>query len=106
MHESIARTVREFNEAKSLLGTEPLDDATDGWPGRDLEPGLTEPRVGAEFTRLRVEGISVEVATPRITEILMSQLGFLKGDARLVRDIEASRPLAVTDGIGVWSMVM
>ena len=36
----------------------------------------------------------------------MSQLGFLKGDARLVRDGGARRPLPVTDGDGVRSIVM
>ena len=74
MHESVARTVREFNEAKSLLGAEPFDNATDGWPGRGHEPGLGESGSGAEKTRLWVEGINGEVTTPRITEVLMSQV--------------------------------
>jgi len=57
---------------------------------------LDEPGSGAECARLWVVGIGVELATPRITEISISQLGFLKGDARSVRESEARRPLAVT----------
>jgi hypothetical protein len=37
---------------------------------------LAEPGSGSESTRLWV-GISVEVATPRMTKILISQLWFL-----------------------------
>jgi hypothetical protein len=58
-----------------------------GFQGCSVEAGS-----GAESTRLCVVGISVELATPRITEILMSQLGFRNGDARLVRDIESETP--------------
>jgi hypothetical protein len=53
-----------------------------------------------------VLGISVELATPRIAETLMSQLGFLEGDARSVREGEARCPLAVTGRKDVWSMVI
>src|SRR5262249_6132932 len=96
----------EFDEPKGLFEAEPFDDTTNRWAGRGLKSGLGEAGSGAERIRLRVEGISGEVATPRLTEILMSQLGFLKGDARLVRGSGARRPLPVTDGIEVWSMVM
>jgi len=72
MQERIARPIGEFNEAKSLFGVEPFDDPADWWPRRGLEPGLTEPGLGAECTRLGVEGVSVELATPRGAEILMS----------------------------------
>jgi hypothetical protein len=97
--EFIAKPVRQFDEAKSLFRAEPFNNSTDSRAGRCLEPGLAEARSGAESTRLRVVGISVEIATPRITKILMSQFWFLEGDARLARDSEARRPLAVTDGI-------
>ena len=75
MKEGIARSIRECDEAKSLLGAEPFDNATSGWSGRSPEPRLTEPGRGAECTRLSVLGISVEFTTPRITEILVSQFG-------------------------------
>ena len=42
VEEGIARSIRECDEAKSLLGAEPFDNATNGWPGRSLEPRLTE----------------------------------------------------------------
>jgi len=74
MQESVTGPVGEFDEPKALLGAEPLDDATDGWPGRGLEPGLGKSGSGAERTRLRVEGVRGEVATPRLTEILMSHV--------------------------------
>ena len=80
VQEGIARPIGEFDETKPLVGAEPFDNATDGWPGRGLEPGLAEPRSGAECARFLVLGISVELATPQITEILMSQLGFLEGE--------------------------
>ena len=51
-------------------------------------------------------GIGVELATPRITETLVSQFGFLEGDARSVREGEARRPLAVTGRTEVWSMMI
>ena len=95
MEERIARPIGERDETKALFGAEPLDDPGDGWPGRSLEAGLTEPGSGAECTRLSVLGIGVELATPRIAEILMSQLGFLDGDTRLLRYDGAKRPLAV-----------
>jgi hypothetical protein len=40
---------------------------------------LAEPGSGSEGAWLRVVGISVEVATPRVTKILISQLWFLVG---------------------------
>jgi hypothetical protein len=61
--ERIARSIGEFDETKSLVGAEPFDNATDGWPRRGLEPELAEPESGAER-------ISVELATPRITKSL------------------------------------
>jgi hypothetical protein len=99
MKESIARPIGEFDEAESLFGAEPFDDPVDRGTGRGLEPGLAEPGSGAECTRLSVLGIGVELATPRIAKILMSQLGFLESDTRLVRDNGARRPLAVIVGL-------
>ena len=72
MQERIARPIGECNETKSLFEAEPFDDARDRWTVRGLEPGLAEPGSGAECTRLRVGGISVELATPRGTKILIS----------------------------------
>ena len=79
VEEGVAGPIGKFNEAKSLFGVEPFDDPADRWSGRGLEPGLAEPGSGAECPRLGVEGLSVEPATLRVTEILMSQLWFLVG---------------------------
>jgi hypothetical protein len=54
---------------------EPFDDPADRWTRRGFHRCSIEPGSGAEGTRLRVECITVEVATPRVTEILMSQFG-------------------------------
>jgi hypothetical protein len=43
-----------------------------GGPG--LEPGLVEPEPCAECTRLSIVVVNVELAMPRVTEILMSHL--------------------------------
>jgi hypothetical protein len=72
MEEGVARPVEEFDEAKAFLRIEPLDDATDGWPGRGVEPGLAEQGSGAESTGLWMVGIGVEVTTPRMTKIMLS----------------------------------
>ena len=52
MKEGIAGTIGEFDEAESLLSTEPFDDPTDRWAGRGLEPRLCESGSGAKSTRL------------------------------------------------------
>jgi hypothetical protein len=78
VEEGIARPIREFDEPEALVRAKPLDHSVDWWTGRCLEPGLAEPGSGSESTRLWV-GISVEVATPRMTKILISQLWFLVG---------------------------
>ena len=57
MEEGVARPIGEFDEAKPLLGIEPLDDTTDWW-------------------RPWVVGNGVELATPRMSKILISQLWF------------------------------
>jgi hypothetical protein len=75
MKKSIPRPIGEFDEAKALFGIEPLDDAMDCWSGGCLEPGLAKARSGAERARLWVVGLGVEVATPRLTEILLSHFG-------------------------------
>jgi hypothetical protein len=72
------RPIGEFDETKPLVGAKPFDNATDGWPGRASNPGWLNR--GRECARFLVLGISVELATPQITEILMSQLGFLEGE--------------------------
>jgi len=78
MEEGVARPIGEFDEAKPLLGIEPLDDATDRWTGGGLEAGLAEPGSGSESARLWGVGNGVEVAMPRRTKILISQLWFLE----------------------------
>jgi hypothetical protein len=75
MQERIARPIGEFDGAKSLFWVEPFDDPADRWPGRGLKPGLAEPGSGSESTRLQLVGISVAIATPRITKILLSHFG-------------------------------
>jgi hypothetical protein len=79
VEEGVARPIREFDESEPLLRAKPLDHPVHWWTGRCLEPGLAEPGSGSESTRLWVVGISVEVATPRVTKILISQLWFLVG---------------------------
>ncbi len=79
VEEAVAGLIGKFDETKSLLWAEPFDDCSDGRARRYLEPGLREPGSSAESTRLWVMGISVEVATPRMAEILVSQSWFLSG---------------------------
>jgi hypothetical protein len=85
MKEGVAGPIREFNEAKSLLGAEPFHDATDRWTGRGFHGCSVEPGSGSESTGLWLVGIGVEVATPRMTEILISQLWFLVGSCPISR---------------------
>jgi hypothetical protein len=77
MGEGVAGPIRESYEAEAFLRAEPLDDAGDRRTGRGLEPGFAEPGSRAECMRLSVLGISVELATPRTTEVLVSHCGFL-----------------------------
>jgi hypothetical protein len=79
MEEAVPGPIGEFNEAEAFLGTEPFDDTADRWIGGGLKGCSVEPGSGVEYARLSALGISVELATPRIAEILMSQLGFLEG---------------------------
>jgi hypothetical protein len=72
MQESIAGPIEEFDEAEAFLGNEPPDRPLHWRAGWCLQPGLAEPGSGAENTRVLIVGISVESATPRITEILIS----------------------------------
>jgi hypothetical protein len=74
MQESVARPIGQFDEAKPLFRFEPFDDGADRRTGGCLEVCLVEPGSGSESTRLWVVGVSVEVATPRMTKILISQL--------------------------------
>ena len=74
MEEGVAGAIREFDKSKPLFGIEPFDESVDRGTGRCLEPGLAEPGSGAESTGLWVVGVSVEVPTPRLTKILISQL--------------------------------
>jgi hypothetical protein len=79
VEEAVAGLIGKFDEPKSLLWAEPFDDCADWRAGRYVEPGLGEPGLSAESPRLSVVSISVEVATPRMAEILVSQTWFLSG---------------------------
>jgi len=105
MEEGVPGPIWEFDEAEAFLAAEPFHHAAD-WRARGcLEPGFTEPGSSSEGTGLHVVGFNVEVATPRITEILMSHFSSWKGDSGSVRESDwyASR---ATDRIGVWSIVI
>jgi hypothetical protein len=73
MEEGVAGPIREFDEPEALVRVEPLDDPVDRGTGRVFER-LAEPGAGSEGTGLRLVAISVEVATPQMTKILISQL--------------------------------
>ena len=74
VEEGVAGPIRQFDEPEAFLGVEPLDDSVDRGTGGCLEPGLAEPGSGAESAGLWMVGVSVDVATPRMTKILISQL--------------------------------
>ena len=82
MQEGVAGPIREFNEPEAFVGVEPFDDPLDWWTGRCLERRSVEPGSGAEGTGLWMVVVSVEVTTPRMTKILISQLWFLVGSCR------------------------
>jgi hypothetical protein len=98
VEERIARPIREFNEPEAFVRAKPVDDTVDGWTGGCLEPGLAEPGSGAESTRLWV-GISVEVATPRMTKNLISQLWFLVGWCPISRIERSAVACCRSDGV-------
>ena len=75
MQESIAGTIGEFDEAEAFLAAEPFDHPMDWRAGRCREPRLCEPGPGSQSAGLRLVVIGVEVATLRVTEILMSHFG-------------------------------
>ena len=74
VEEGVAGPIGKSDESKPLFGVEPFDDPVYRRTGRCLEPRLAKPGSGAESTRLWMVGVSVEVATPRMTKILISQL--------------------------------
>jgi hypothetical protein len=82
MEEGVARPIGQLDESKPLFGFEPFDDCTDRRTGGCLERCSVEPGSGFESTGLWVVSVSVEIATPRMTKILISQLWFLRGCAR------------------------
>jgi hypothetical protein len=84
MEEGVAGPIREFNEPEAFVRIEPLNHPVDWWTGRVFER-LAEPRSGSEGAGLWVAGIRVEVATPRMTKILISQLWFLVGSCPISR---------------------
>jgi len=88
MEEGVAGPIGEFDEPEPLFGVEPLDDPVDRGTGRVFER-LAEPGSGAEGAGLWVVGVDVEVATPRMTKILISQLWFLVGSCPIS---QAERP--------------
>jgi hypothetical protein len=77
VEEGIAGPIREFDEPEAFVRAKPLDDTLDRGTGRCLEPGLAEPGSGSESAGLWMVAVSVELATPRMTKILISQLWFL-----------------------------
>ena len=85
VEEGVAGPIGEFDEPKTFVGVEPLDDSVDRGTGGCLEPGLAVPGAGSEGTRLWVVAISVKGATPRMTKILISQLWFLVGSCPISR---------------------
>jgi hypothetical protein len=97
--EGIAGTIGEFDEAESLLGAEPLDDPPNWRAGGCLEPRFAEPGSSSEGTGLCVVGLNVEVATPRVTGILISQLWFLGGWWPIRSVARDGMPSRVTGGI-------
>ena len=106
VEEALVELIGKLDEPKSLLWAEPLYDCTDWRTGRYLEPGLGEPEPSAESTRLWVMGISVEVATPRMAEILVSQTRFLSGvPDRLGRAMCDARSAKLMR-IGSWLIVI
>ena len=85
MKEGVPGPIGEFDEAKALLGIEPFDDSGTGGPeGASNRGWLNRGRV-SESTGLWVVGVGVEVATPRMTKILISHFGSWWGGARSVR---------------------
>jgi hypothetical protein len=75
MKEGIAGTIGEFDESEALVRVEPFNDTVNRGTGRCLEGRSAEPGWGFESAGLWVVDVSVEVATPRMTKILVSQLG-------------------------------
>ena len=73
MEEGVAGPIGEFDEAEAFVRAEPLDDSVDWRTGGCFER-LGEPGSGAEGAGLWVVGIGVEVATPRLPKVLISQL--------------------------------
>ena len=74
VEEGVAGPIREFDEPEAFVGVEPLDDPVDRGTGGVFER-LAEAGVGVEFARVWVIGVDVEVATPRLTKILLSHFG-------------------------------
>ena len=91
VQETVAGLIGKFDETKPLLGAEPFDDCSDWIAGRLFESGLGEPGLSAKSTRLWVVSISVELATPRMAEILVSQTSFLRRCARSARAMYDAR---------------
>jgi hypothetical protein len=99
VEESVAGSIGEFDEAKSLLRTEPFYDATDRRTGGWFEPNLTEPGSGTESTALRLVVVIVEFATPRMTKILISQFCFLGAWWRISSVARRGSPCARSDEV-------
>ena len=102
VQEAVAGLIGKFDETKSLLWAEPFDDCSDWRARRYLEPGLREPGLSAESTRLWVVSIIVELATPRMAEILVSQTWFLSGVAgrlgRAMCDARSAKLMRIGSG--------
>ena len=98
--EGVAGPIGKFDEPEAFVGVEPLDDPVDQGTGRVFER-LAEPRSGAESTGLWMVGVYFEVATPRMTKILLSQTlvpgGFVPDQSG-----RATHGRAVADLMGSW----
>jgi hypothetical protein len=87
VEEGVAGPIGKFDEPEAFLWIEPLHDSSDGRTGGWFEAGLTETGSGTESTGLRLVVVIVEFATPRMTEILISQLYFLGGLVAIGSDV-------------------
>ena len=76
MEEGVSGAIGELDKAETFVVVEPLDDPSNRCTRRGFSerPGVLRPL--SETTRLWTigVGIGVEVATPRLTKILVSHL--------------------------------
>jgi hypothetical protein len=76
MKDGFAGPIGKFDEAKAFLGIEPFHPISHRSTRGCFYRRSAEQGSGCESAGLWVAGIGVEAATPRMTEILLSQLWF------------------------------